>query len=132
MLQPTHAPPLPSPPPAPAHHEVRRVLVLDDDPALLRLMGRSLRAPGVTIVTCREIEAAQALLAHSRFDVLLTDLEVSRLGGLEGMRLVQQAAGDLKGTRVIAFSGHGANPHVKTLGAELGASLVLGKPLSMN
>ena len=70
---------------------MRRILLLDDEPSVLSVLSDYLRAPGLEIVTCREIEAAEILLNQSRFNVVITDLRVSELGGLEGMRLIRYA-----------------------------------------
>ena len=63
-----------------------RVLILDDESMVLDMLAVCLRAPGVHLTTCQEIEAAEALLKGSRFDVVVADLSVSELGGLDGIR----------------------------------------------
>ena len=66
-----------------------RVLVVDDESLVLDMLAVSLRAPGVALTTCREVEAAEALIKVSRYDVLIADLSVSELGGLDGIRLIR-------------------------------------------
>lgn len=104
-----------------------RILVLDDEPALLRAVAERLRVDDAEVHTCREMEAAEALLHHLPFDAVVTDLEVSELGGLEGMRIVRHVATNFPKTRVIVLSGR-VNDEVRQLGRALGAMAVLEKP----
>ncbi|MCP4200558.1 MAG: EAL domain-containing protein [bacterium] len=109
----------------------RRILILDDDPETLRLLTAYLRAPHVDLVACSEIEAAECLMDRQRFDVLVTDLEVSDLGGLEGIRLIRHVACNFPGTDVIVFSGK-IDESVRTLGRALGVVELLEKPEGLN
>lgn len=109
---------------------VRRVLLLDDEPAVLSVLADYLVAPGIEIITCREIEAAEALLEHHRFDVVVTDLRVSELGGLEGIRLIRYVSTHFPETTVLAMSGY-VNDDVHALGRAVGAVAVLEKPIDL-
>jgi EAL domain-containing protein (putative c-di-GMP-specific phosphodiesterase class I)/ActR/RegA family two-component response regulator len=109
---------------------MRRVLLLDDEPAVLSVLADYLQAPGLEIVTCREIEAAEAILEHGRFDVVVTDLRVSELGGLEGMRLIRWVSTHFPETTVLAMSGY-VNDDVHALGRAVGAQAILEKPIDL-
>ncbi|MEW5849787.1 MAG: EAL domain-containing protein [Myxococcota bacterium] len=108
----------------------RRVLLLDDESSVLGVLSDYLRAPNLEIVTCQEIEAAEALLEHSRFDVVVTDLRVSELGGLEGMRLIRFVATHFPETIVLAMSGY-VTDEVLAIGKAVGVTAVLEKPLDL-
>ncbi len=108
----------------------RKVLLLDDEPAVLSVLADYLQAPGLEIVTCREIEAAEAILEHHRFDVVVTDLRVSELGGLEGMRLIRWVSTHFPETTVLAMSGY-VNDDVHALGRAVGAQAILEKPIDL-
>ncbi len=108
----------------------RSVLLLDDEPAVLDVLSDYLAAPGLEIFTCREIEGAEAILGARRFDVVVTDLRVSELGGLEGIRLIRYVATHFPDTVVVAMSGY-VNDDVHNLGREVGAAAVLEKPLDL-
>jgi EAL domain-containing protein (putative c-di-GMP-specific phosphodiesterase class I) len=109
---------------------MRRVLLLDDEPAVLSVLSDYLSSPGLEIVTCQEIEAAEAVLVAKRFDVVVTDLRVSELGGLEGMRLIRYVATHFPETTVLAMSGY-VNDDVHALGRAVGATAVLEKPIDL-
>lgn len=109
---------------------MRSVLLLDDEPAVLNVLSDYLTSPGLEIITCREIEAAEAVLEHHRFDVVVTDLRVSELGGLEGMRLIRWVSTHFPETTVLAMSGY-VNDDVHALGRTVGATAVLEKPIDL-
>lgn len=109
---------------------LRRVLLLDDEVSVLDVLSNYLRSPRLEIVTCREIEAAEAVLKHSHFDVVVTDLRVSELGGLEGMRLIRFVATHFPETVVLAMSGY-VNEEVLAIGKAVGVTEVLQKPLDL-
>ena len=108
----------------------RSVLLLDDEPAVLGVLSDYLTVPGLEIFTCREIEGAEAVLTAHRFDVVVTDLRVSELGGLEGMRLIRYVATHFPNTIVLAMSGY-VNDDVHALGRSVGATAKLKKPIDL-
>ena len=68
-----------------------------------------------------------ALLSSYRFDVVVTDLSVSQLGGLEGMRLIRFVTTNFPDTAVYVLSGY-VDENVRSLCAMLGVTAVLEKP----
>jgi len=109
---------------------MKAVLVLDDDPAVRLLMSRSLASAGVDVVSCHEIEAAEAMLDCRTFEAVVTDLAVSERGGLEGMRLIRHVAAQYPETRVVAISGV-IDDRIDSLGQSMGAHAVLQKPVDL-
>jgi EAL domain-containing protein (putative c-di-GMP-specific phosphodiesterase class I) len=101
--------------------------VLDDESMVVDTLAVWLRMPGIQLTTCLEIEAAEALLSSSRFDVVVTDLSVSQLGGLEGLRLVRFVTTNFPDTEVYVLSGY-VDEMVRSLCSMLGVSAVLEKP----
>ena len=92
----------------------RRVLILEDESQTLKLLVDFLRSPHVELVVCSEIETAECLLDHEDFDVLVTDLEVSDLGGLEGIRLIRHVSAHFPQTTIVVFSGN-ISPEVNSM-----------------
>lgn len=103
-----------------------RVLILDDESIVVDTLAACLRLPGLELTTCREIEAAEALLRCFRFDVVITDLSVSQLGGLDGMRLVRFVTANFPDTAVYVLSGY-VDQAVRDLCSVLGVTAVLEK-----
>lgn len=105
----------------------RRVLVLDDDPGVLSVLAARFRKLPIHLVQCTELEAAETLLDHLEFGVVIVDLEVSELGGLEGIRLIRHAVTNFGQTEVIVFSGN-VTPFSYKLATALGVTEILEKP----
>ena len=67
--------------------DAERVLVADDDAAFLDVMATHLRRRGFEVTTAPDgAEALQILAARGPFAVLVTDMVMPRLGGLELLR----------------------------------------------
>jgi EAL domain-containing protein (putative c-di-GMP-specific phosphodiesterase class I) len=64
---------------------------------------------------------------HMGFGVLVCDLEVSKLGGLEGIRLIRHAVTHFAQTEVIIFSGN-VTPLAYQMATALGVTEVCRKP----
>jgi two-component system response regulator HydG len=60
-----------------------RVLVVDDDPAMCDLLSAGLGKRGFAVTARTDPEAAFALLEHDDFDVVVSDLNMRGLSGLE-------------------------------------------------
>jgi len=63
-----------------------RVLIVDDDPALLRLLALRLHYEGHTAIEAASGAAALALLDHELPNILITDL---RMPGMDGLQLFE-------------------------------------------
>ena len=81
----------------------KRVLVVDDDQSLLRMLGQMLTAGGYAVELCSSFEAAKHRLTHAPPDVLLTDV---RLGAFNGLQLVILAKELSPNTTVIVMSAY--------------------------
>jgi EAL domain-containing protein (putative c-di-GMP-specific phosphodiesterase class I)/ActR/RegA family two-component response regulator len=107
---------------------MKRVLILDDDPLVLRMLSRTLELDGLEILTCRELEAAEILMEHHDVDLVISDLCVSPFGDLEGGRLLGHLASQYPETRLIAISST-VNDRVRALLLGVGCATVVQKPL---
>jgi two-component system, chemotaxis family, sensor kinase CheA len=61
----------------------RRILVVDDSPLTRELISALLEAVGYDILTAADGVEALHLLSHSQVDLVVTDLEMPGLDGLE-------------------------------------------------
>jgi len=68
----------------------QRILVVDDEPALCRFVGGSLRALGYSVEEVGTAEGALLLAASQRPDVILLDLGLPDLDGKEVIRRIRQ------------------------------------------
>jgi len=64
----------------------RRVLVIDDEPAVLRALGLLLEKKGFAVNTASSAREALSFLERSKFDVILTDIIMPEVSGVELLR----------------------------------------------
>jgi EAL domain-containing protein (putative c-di-GMP-specific phosphodiesterase class I)/ActR/RegA family two-component response regulator len=110
--------------------ELRRILLVSNDPLNTAALANSLRAQDVEIITCEEVEAAEALLSQCNVNVLVTDLFFSERGGLEGLKLIHHTSTHFPETIVVGVCDK-LDDEMRQLVQTAGANLVLKKPVSL-
>ncbi len=107
-----------------------RLLLIDDDPALLLLLRRTLERSGYEVVTAPNGREGLQRLAAAPFDLLITDIVMPEMEGLELILKLRQTHPAL---RIIAISGGGQLRPASYLNlARLsGAMTVLAKPFEL-
>ena len=70
----------------------RRILVVDDDAAVRRSLGEALTEEGYDVSVAESAEAGLSRLASLAPDVLLSDIRMPGMDGVELLRLVKQRA----------------------------------------
>jgi CheY-like chemotaxis protein len=65
-------------------HTPETILVIDDDPRLLRVLVQLLRRDGYTVATAGNGRHALAQLQAQRYDVILSDLSMPEMDGRAG------------------------------------------------
>ena len=86
-----------------------RVLVVDDEPAVCALIGDELRPQGYDCTVATKPEQAIALLGGGAFDLILADISMPRLSGLDVLIYAKRKAPDC---RVVLITAHGTRDHV--------------------
>ena len=84
-----------------------RVLVVDDDPALLRLLSMRLSAAGYEVAAMESGEKAIAQVPIFQPHLVITDL---RMDGMDGMALFDQIHRRTPALPVIILTAHGSIP----------------------
>ncbi|MDF2465032.1 MAG: glrR [Ramlibacter sp.] len=101
-----------------------RILIVDDDAALLRLLSLRLSAEGHEVLEAASGEAALARLDHELPQLLITDL---RMGGMDGLQLFEAVHRRHPLLPVLILTAHGTIPDaVKAL--QRGVFGYLAKP----
>ena len=103
-----------------------RLLLVDDDPSLLRLLTLRLEGEGYQVTSADCAEAALPLLAKVSPDVVLSDL---RMPGLDGMSLFDEIAKRYPGLPVVLMTAHGSIPEA-VAATQRGVFGFLTKPLN--
>jgi EAL domain-containing protein (putative c-di-GMP-specific phosphodiesterase class I) len=70
----------------PAVDSRRRVLIIDDEPAVVKALGLLLDKRGFAVKTASSAREALALLERSKFDVILTDIIMPEVSGVDLLR----------------------------------------------
>jgi len=87
--------------------ERRSILLVDDDPGLLRLLSLRLKSAGYEVTAADSGESALAVLAAFRPDIIITDL---RMDGMDGLALFDVVHEQHPTLPVIILTAHGSIP----------------------
>jgi two-component system response regulator RegA len=104
----------------------KRLLLVDDEEAILRPMSKYFRELGFSVVPARGVSEAESALARERFDLLILDLRLdpSERGGLDVLRALRASQAS---TPVVVMSAY-VSHEVESEARRLGARAVLRKP----
>lgn len=102
------------------------ILIVDDEKSIRRTLSEFLRADGHEVAEAEHAEAALQLLRERHFDLVVTDIILPRVSGVELLRRIRAAAPDIL---VVMMTGE---PTVETASESLraGATDYLFKPIS--
>ena len=89
--------------PAAAAHRMMRILVVDDDDTFQLVIQNRLKASGHVVDAAPDAETAVERLARRTFDVMLLDLSMPGMGGLELLRRLSQTGLPCE---VVVVTGH--------------------------
>lgn len=103
-----------------------RVLVVDDEPAIVTLLQYNLEQADYQVVTAIDGEQALQLAQHEHFDVILLDLMLPKLDGVEVTKRLRQEK--IK-TPIIMITAK-TSEFDTVFGLELGADDYITKPFS--
>jgi DNA-binding response OmpR family regulator len=102
-----------------------KVLVVDDEPVVVEVVERYLLRDGYQVETARDGEEALTILQRSRPDLVILDLMLPRIDGLEVCRRLRSWAQ----VPVIMLTARGEELD-RIVGLEIGADDYLAKPFS--
>src|SRR5580658_6417447 len=102
-----------------------RILVVDDDPGLLRLLTIRLRAENYEVEAVESAAAALAAATRFRPDLVISDL---RMDQLDGIGLLKELQNRWPGLKVILLTAHGTIPDA-VHATQMGAFGFLTKPV---
>jgi two-component system KDP operon response regulator KdpE len=104
----------------------KHILIVDDDPAILRLLSTNLKARGYEIYTATDGEESLEAVQKDFIDLIILDLMMPKVDGVEVCRRIREWSD----VPIIILSARGdENDKVKCL--ELGADDYLTKPFGI-
>ena len=101
-----------------------RLLVVDDDLNILKMLKMRLESEGYQVETASEIEAAKELAATNEYELAILDLKFSGGSGIDLMKSIREVDADLP---VIILTAHGTIESAVEAMKE-GAYIYLTKP----
>ena len=104
-----------------------RILIVEDDPALLRGLADNLRAEPYDVLTATDGELACRLIREQRPDLIVLDLTLPRVDGLEVCRRTRH---DGIRTPIVMLTSRSEEGD-RVRGLELGADDYISKPFSL-
>ena len=105
-----------------------KILVVDDEEDILELVRYNLAREGYTVVCAASGEAALKTAASDPLDLIILDLMLPGIDGLEVARRLRQNSGT-KDTPIVMLTAKGEEADIVT-GLELGADDYVTKPFS--
>jgi two-component system, chemotaxis family, chemotaxis protein CheY len=106
-----------------------KVLVVDDDPEVRAFVSRGLTGAGHSVREASEGGEALRLLEASAYDLIISDVYMAEMDGMELLVRIQQ-----RGVRVpvvvISGGGYATRDEVLTMAASCGAVATLEKPFA--
>jgi DNA-binding response OmpR family regulator len=105
-----------------------RILVIEDEARIQAFLARGLEAEGYTVVAAGDGRDGLDLATRARWDLVVLDLLLPGLNGLQVLRELQREKPDLP---VVILSARG-DVQTKLRGFELGATDYVAKPFSLD
>src|SRR5512139_1498215 len=111
-----------------ATEESSKILVVDDSPQISKALNDLLSASGYSVRTAPSGERALQILESATFDLIITDLKMT---GMTGIDLAKQVLQKVPGLPVVILTGFGDMDSVINA-LRLGVADYLKKPFSMD
>jgi CheY-like chemotaxis protein len=105
-----------------------RILIVDDDAAITATFENILSGEGYDVATATDGDRALDLATREPFDVVLLDLVMPGIDGLDALRRLREVA---PRARIIILSAY-IEPDREAEAFRLGAEAVLSKPPDLN
>jgi DNA-binding NtrC family response regulator len=111
--------------------EPKRLLIVDDEPTILLTLYYALRSDGVEVMTASRLEPAEEALSRYAFDVVIVDIRMSGILGIEGLELLSYIKRYWPETEVIVMTAFGSE-EIKKEAYKRGARHYYHKPVDIH
>ena len=105
-----------------------RVLIIDDEEKITRILKEAIASEGYDVETCSSAEEALPLIEKGDIDIILCDL---RLGGMDGLELLRRSREISQGTDFVMMTAY-ASALTAVEAMRLGAYEYLIKPFQID
>ncbi|HEY5060649.1 MAG TPA: sigma-54 dependent transcriptional regulator [Gemmatimonadaceae bacterium] len=104
------------------------ILCVDDDEQIRRAIEAMLRRLGYDVTAVADVKTAVQSLGGARFDLVITDMQMPMLGGMDLLDLMRQDGDE---TPVLMLTGHGTIEQA-VAAIKAGAANFLTKPVTLD
>ena len=105
-----------------------KILIIDDEKSIRSTLNEILSYEGFEVVQAQDGAEGLKLVQSDKFDVILSDIKMPKMDGIEVLQKIQEIASD---TPVVMISGHG-NIETAVEAIRKGAFDYIAKPLDLN
>jgi DNA-binding response OmpR family regulator len=105
-----------------------RILVVDDDPLIRKMLERSLAAAGHTVVPAADGREARELLAVEPIELVITDIDMPEIDGLQIIASLRREKITLP---ILALSARSGRDSRLNMATAFGANRTLVKPFDL-
>lgn len=105
--------------------DVKRILLVDDEPTLLRIFHTALKIYGYEVSGCTSAAEALEKLGQQTYDLVISDVNMPKCGGLELLQMIKKLHPAIP---VIVMTGR-PSAEVERKAKEHGAFRFLVKPI---
>lgn len=110
---------------------MKKVLIVDDEPSILLSLSHLISNDDTIVITCSKIEEAEEALDRYRFDLVIADIRLSGVYGIEGLELLSYIKNISPMTKVIIMTAYGSE-EMRESAYRRGAYFYYEKPIDMD
>ncbi len=88
---------------------MKKVLIVDDEPTILMTLSHVLSNRDTSVITSNRIEEAEEALSRYTFDLVITDIRMSGMYGIEGLELLTYIKALNPKTEIIIMTAYGSD-----------------------
>jgi len=109
---------------------MKRILIVDDEPTILLSLSHLLSNKDTTVIACSRIEEAEEAILQYTFDLVIADIRMSGMYGIEGLELLSYIKKQSPETEVIIMTAYGSD-EIKKDAYRHGAFYYYEKPIEI-
>lgn len=110
--------------------DIKRILIVDNELTILLTLSHILRKDEVRVMTSRKFETAEEALKRYFFDLVITDISILGMHGIEGMELCSYIKDKSPKTEVIIMSAN-CSDEMREEAYKRGAYYYFEKPINI-
>jgi DNA-binding NtrC family response regulator len=107
----------------------KRVLIVDDEIAILQAFKKLIERPGIEVDTAESMSETMSLLEENSYEVVIADIRLTGVRAEEGLEILYFIKEKYPETIVIIVTAHGS-PDIMKRAYFLGADFYFEKPVS--